>query len=181
METSMTTATSTRPSRRRTPPRIATEEEAASLWEELRLGFIQQEQLILKILQRRAWAALGYETFVEAWQDRMQGIRLATDFAKAQVVYQFYATMPVPEIAEILNVRPEQVEYLGAQLLAGVPADAASARPPRRRDNSGARVTVRLETQVYQAYDRIAREHNSDLHTECEKALRAHFNRLGRR
>lgn len=65
--------------------------QAGDLWDSLRDNLVNAEATLAKIIETRAWEPLGYSNSLEAWNDRLKGVRLATDAMRAAVVY----AMPV--------------------------------------------------------------------------------------
>ena len=113
-----------------------TEAQAAQMWDDLRDAFSNLEEKLIAIIQAKAWEPLGYESFAEAWTDRMQGFRLATDHMKAQVVYALLEDgKEQEEVLDLLGtqVSTQAVSDLAAQRDIGVPAEFATVRRHFRR------------------------------------------------
>src|SRR5690606_36717538 len=52
---------------------------AELLWGQLAEGLESADQAVRLIVRNRAWEPLGYGTFTEVWNDRLEHITLATD------------------------------------------------------------------------------------------------------
>ena len=67
-------------------PQKITKANAEKLWSELRDALLNVEELINRIVETEAWKPLGYNTFIDAWADRMGDVTL-TGTQQATVVY----------------------------------------------------------------------------------------------
>lgn len=63
--------------------------EANNLWNDLKNNLLLAQETLEKIVESRAWEPLGYETFVDAWADRLSGVPLA-GVMEANVVYAMF-------------------------------------------------------------------------------------------
>jgi hypothetical protein len=163
---------------------------AASLWSAARSGLMTAERAIVEIVKTgpTAWEPLGYASFLDAWKAEMAEVRLATAFLKATVVYEFFRHgMTEQEIVDSSplgsGVGPESVARLREQYDAGVPASSATTtvrRHSRVLPSQAQVVKVNVGPHLYTAWRDIAEAVGSDLATEAEKALRAHFRKLDR-
>lgn len=172
-----------------------TEAEASALWTDLRSALVNFDQALTRIIETRAWEPLGYQTFAQAWADRMRGTRLGTASMAAHVVYALIESGMGREDALLVlgpasGIGPTRFDVLARQYEAGVPADIATIAPPRGgsmvrqhyRDapSEPSTVHVPLTPSEYAHFKALAEGRGLDLATEGAKALRAHFRRLER-
>lgn len=82
---------------------------AEALFTELRDSLLNAEEALQRIVETEAWQPLGYKTFIEAWADRMQGVKL-TGIQQAIVVYAMIdaGTPPNKIAASVTGVGPEK-------------------------------------------------------------------------
>jgi len=164
-----------------------TESEALKLWEDLRAGFVNQERLLVQIINERAWEPLGYASFVEAWNDRMQGVRLATAALKAHVVYALLDDgMEPSEAYQHLagsGIGPRVVESLAEKKALGIPPGRASVVRSHYRSKPTERrfIHVELSPSEIAHFNALAEQSGRDMADEAAKAVRAHFRSLERR
>lgn len=162
---------------------------AEALWSELRNALSRFDQVLAEIIRTRAWEPLGYDTFAQAWADRMRGIRLGTAAMAAHVVYALIEDGLDREEALLtlgpasgVNVR--RFDALARQKAAGVPAGLATTvvrehyRDAPREPHV---VHVPLTPDEYRHFRAVADRRGMDFQQEATKALRAHFRRLERR
>lgn len=64
-------------------------EQAARLWDELKGNLLAVEDGIKQIIATKAWEPLGYETFQDAWEDRLSDVKL-TGVMRATVVLAMF-------------------------------------------------------------------------------------------
>lgn len=62
---------------------------ADQLVQQLRQGLIATQDALEKIIQQQVWKDLGYDTFVELWEDRLGDIEV-TGVMRASVVYAMF-------------------------------------------------------------------------------------------
>lgn len=178
---------------------MITQRDAEKLWSDLRSAFNDAEFTLRRIVETKAWVPLGYGTFVQAWNDKMRGIRLASTAAKAVVAYAMLEEGLTPE--EVVeqtegNIGDRVAERLADQREMGIPSDLASVVPPSN-PASGADETIRrthrmkkrgpaVNIHVYVGSDKynelrdIAVIRGLDLEDECRKAIYKHFRNLER-
>lgn len=163
------------------------QKECEALWGQLRDHFASAEKVLISIIEDRAWFPLGYDTFSQAWNDRMKGVRLATEGVRAHVVYTLLAEgLDDREIRNVIGTQigDTALVYLREQRDRGVPAGLATTRvkahdrsrfvaPPRF-------LRVELRTDELSAFTEIAAARGLDRDAEAAKAIRAHFARLER-
>jgi len=167
---------------------MATRVEAEALWSELREGFVNQERLIKQIIADRAWEPIGFTSFVEAWNARMKGIRLATDALKAHVVYALFDSgLEARGVYEALGVgsgvTPEAVRVLGEKKALGIPADFATTRVrshERAKPGEARFLRVELRPDELDYFRDLCEARGRDVHEESAKAIRQHFRRMER-
>ncbi|PZF83213.1 hypothetical protein [Jiangella anatolica] len=156
--------------------------QAEETWKELREHFVNAEALIKKIIDSKAWEPLGYASFAEAWNDRMAGVRLATDAARAYVVYALYDSGHTPdEVAGVVA----GVSLSGARQLA---TSKAAGTPPEFAKTWGRTINPEPETHpiiirnipkaLFERYEALAAKHDSTLEKEAARAVHAHFEAL---
>lgn len=112
-----------------TKTRGISKKNAEALWNELASNLLAAEESIKEIIKNRAWEPLGYESFYEAWNDRMSHIEIARDF-RGIIVYQMLAEgRSDNEIAHsVKGVGPETALGFRRDRAAGVPADKAKGK-----------------------------------------------------
>lgn len=157
--------------------------EAEKLWIELREGFVSLEQLIKKIIETKAWEPLGYSSFAAAWNDRMAGVPLATDAARALVVYALFDDLG-PEGRDaaltIPGMGPTRVDTILEQRAQGVPSELVSTvrRHLRKRPVAAHAIRVEFTPNQYQQFKAIAKRHNQDVDLIARVAILARFAEL---
>lgn len=62
---------------------------AETLWSDLRGNLLAAQDNISKIIATKAWEPLGYDTFTEAWTDRLGDLKLYGEL-RAVVVYAMF-------------------------------------------------------------------------------------------
>lgn len=62
---------------------------AETLWSDLRGNLLAAQDNISKIIATKAWEPLGYDTFTEAWTDRLGDLKLHGEL-RAVVVYAMF-------------------------------------------------------------------------------------------
>lgn len=155
--------------------------EAEKLWSELREGFVSLEQLIKKIIETKAWEPLGYNSFAAAWNDRMAGVPLATDAARALVVYALFDDLG-PEARDtaltIPGVGPSVVDAVEkARELGFDPQDGLHAvrRHLRKAPSAAHFVHVEFTADQYARFKAIAKRHNLDVDLIAKTAILERF------
>lgn len=85
------------------------QKEAEALWVSLRSALVNAEAAIVEIIKTRAWEPLGYDTFAQAWNDRMRGVKLAAA-CNTHIVYALLdEARPLPPKATPVPVRVENM------------------------------------------------------------------------
>lgn len=159
---------------------MTAETDAVKLWDELRDHFTNMEKTIIRIIETEAWKPLGYSTFAEAWNDRMQGVRLAGE-VRAHVVYFMLAEGErVDVISEMTGIGTGSVEDLKRQKSNGVPPEAATlVRQHRRRPPREAfRLTVEMSHDERERFTKICKDRSLDMREEALTAIRERFAEL---
>ena len=114
--------------------------QAGDLWDSLRDNLVNAEATLTKIIETRAWEPLGYSNFLEAWNDRLKGVRLATDAMRAAVVYAMLDSGASDrEVVEAAGVGDARVARLRGLRALGVSSTSAAASPRAKRGRGGAR------------------------------------------
>lgn len=163
---------------------------AEKLWADIRTDLANVEKNLIRAIQTKSWVPLGYDSFVACWNDRLKGVRLATDVLKVHVVY---ALLDVSDdTAEVVNaigvrggVSPSTIGRIKSLRDQGMTVDEAVAcglRTPwgvsSDKPQSRPVIIPGLDLEVYESYRRIAGEFDSTLEKEAADALHAHFKRL---
>lgn len=109
-----------------------TQTEAESLWSALVDAFNDVEGALSRIIKAQAWVPLGYDSFSQAWADKMKGVHLAAEL-RAPVVYAMFAEgLDVEEVRKSLGVgsglAKGSITVLKTQRDLGVPAGQATTR-----------------------------------------------------
>ena len=106
--------------------------EAMRLWDQLRMGLFLVEDTIQKIIEQKAWEPLGYESFFEAWDDKMSDISLAKEI-QIRAVYQMLAEgVDADRIAmSVKGIGPATLENIKRERQSGTPPELATGLPPR--------------------------------------------------
>lgn len=130
-------------------PQKITKANAEKLWSELRNALLNTEELINRIVETEAWKPLGYNTFIDAWADRMADVTL-TGTQQVTVVYAMLEDgAKTAEIADaIKNVGPAKARAYEQAHSAGMSAkDARFHTNNARRPSTPAapRNTIRME------------------------------------
>lgn len=162
---------------------------AEALWAELRSALARFDRVLSQIIAARAWEPLGYDTFSQAWADRMSGTRLGTAAMAAQVVYALIED-GLDRGQALLTLGPSsgvglaKFDTLAHQFHNGVAVEDATifvrrhirgaAQPPHM-------VHVELSHDEWLHFRAVADGRGLDLVDEWTKAGRAHFRRLERR
>ncbi|MFD6517618.1 hypothetical protein [Rhodococcus sp. NPDC060176] len=110
--------------------------QAEQMWSDLHGLFVNAEAKIVEIIEAKAWEPLGYDSFAEAWQARMTGVRLSSEELRAHVVYaMFDEGLSESDVNEALGVGsgigPASVKTLKQQRGSGVPPNLATPRSRR--------------------------------------------------
>ena len=109
---------------------------ASELWDSLREALVNAEDSIKKIIAAKAWEPLGYDTFLDAWADRMQGVRLATNGMAAHVVYQMLSegASDADIATAVTGVGGVTVRTLREKKGRGIPPENVNMHPVRRHE-----------------------------------------------
>ena len=168
-------------------------EQAEALWADLRSALVNFEKALAAVIEARAWEPLGYDTFAQAWADRMRGTRLGTAASAATVVYALIDSglskdETLLTLGPSSGVGPERFDVLARQKESGVPPELATThvrsgrsvvREHEREAPSEPHVVrIALTPDEYRHYKAIAERRGLDLASEARSALVAHFARL---
>jgi hypothetical protein len=162
---------------------------AEALWSDLRSALANFDRVLAQIITARAWEPLGYDTFAQAWADRMRGTRLGTASMAAHVVYALIEDGLDREQALLTlgpssGVGPAKYDVLARQHDAGVPPQFAAIivrQHTREAPSAPHYVHVELTHDEWLHFRAVADGRGMDLADESAKAVRAHFHRLERR
>lgn len=106
-----------------------TKAEAEGVFKALRDALENAEARLIEIIENKLWVQLGYVSFAEAWQERLVGIRLTTDYMRAAVVYAMYDEgNSEDEVVEKVGISEQSAKRLRKQRAHGVPASHATTR-----------------------------------------------------
>lgn len=156
--------------------------DAEALFAQLHELLVNTERVIIEIIERKAWAALGYPSFEAAWLDRMKGVRLATSAMKAHVVYSLLDTSTPEDVADAIRMHPGLVEVLARQKKNGVPAGRAIVRQRHRgKPSQPSCVTVQLTVAERAQFASQAMEAGSSLAELSAQMIREGFAAMGRK
>jgi hypothetical protein len=129
---------------------------AERLWDRLRVSLLSTQDAIIQIIELKAWEPLGYDTFREAWVEKMSDLDLATS-PMIRVVYQMLNEDATDaEVAEVVKgVQIGTVATLRRQWSNNVPPEAASlyVRPA----TTGARTASRGTLFLHVGAEKLAR------------------------
>lgn len=165
---------------------------AKNLWKQAREGLVSAEKALVLIVKAgpSTWEPLGYATFFDAWKSELSESRLATNYMKAQIAYEFFKWgLTDKDIVEMSpansGLTPDGVKRLREQYGMGVPPEAATThhkvRPHERANPSPASVVkVDVGPDDYATWKAVAEALGSSLELEAQKALRKHFRTLDR-
>lgn len=157
--------------------------DAETLWNDLRSALVNAEQAIIKIIETKAWEPLGYDTFSQAWNDRMKGVKLAA-LCTPHIVYAMLdEKTPVTKVAAATGHSTETVKLLQRQKRNGVPPQMATTRVrshDRARPRAPFMLVLELTNAEIENYKALCGAKNLDVKTEALKAVRAHFAKLER-
>jgi hypothetical protein len=155
--------------------------EAEALWGQLRDAFVNAEKVLIQIIEARAWEPLGYDTFAQAWTDRMQGVRLA-NACLSRVVYIFQEEgLSDSEVAATVPTTELVSRSLRKQRENKVPASLASLNVKAyQRSLPGRPSRLILEFSEMELADMksLCDSRGLDLREEALKAIRAHLRNL---
>lgn len=144
------------------------EAEARELWADLKNALASTEKAIQRIIETKAWEAMGYDSFAEAWAAEMHGSFLATEL-RAHVVYAMFAEGDTDEeVREALGpgsgVTIPLIRSIREQQIAGVPEGEVIVREHSRRIKVGENLTLHFEdAEVLAAYHNRAAQHGTSL------------------
>lgn len=168
-----------------TKTRGISKKNAEALWNELASNLLAAEESIKEIIKNRAWEPLGYESFYEAWNDRMSHIEIARDF-RGIIVYQMLAEgRSDNEIAHsVKGVGPETALGFRRDRAAGVPADKAKGKvlisPFERKAPASEqyRLTLVFTVEEIRQFSAKAKAAGASVDAVAIAAVRAAFSEL---
>lgn len=154
--------------------------EAEAQWAELRSALTNVEQVIKNIIATKAWKPLGYETFGEAWDARMQGVALANNI-KPYVIYAMLdEALTLEDITTSTGWGMDQVSRAAEDYHFGVPVDGATVVRQHVRRAPGERKMIHIpfEPDEYAWLHDFARRQGRDIAREARIAIVSHFEAL---
>lgn len=161
---------------------------AEALWAELRSAFVNADKVVQRIVESRAWEPLGYDTFAQAWADRMRGTRLGTAAMAAHVVYALIEDgldreQALLTLGPSCGVSPDRFDVIARQHGNGTLVGHVTVvrRHTREAPSLPHYVHVELTHDEWLHFRAVADGRGLDLADEATKAVRAHFHRLERR
>lgn len=109
-------------------------QQARDLTNQIRDVLTLTGDLLAEVIAAEAWVPLGYDSFTAWWAGELAGVPLAAEMRCAVVYEMFRAGATDADVADAMTgVGEETAASLRQQQENGVPSDAASLRPPRRR------------------------------------------------
>ncbi|HKS94584.1 MAG TPA: hypothetical protein VJV74_00460 [Terriglobia bacterium] len=171
--------------------------DAIDLWDQLRVGLFLVEDTIQKIIEQKAWEPLGYDSFFEAWDDKMSDISLAKEI-QIRAAYQMLAEgVDADRIAmSVKGIGPRTVENIKRERENGLTADQARGAAPRTsatRDKPNFRrstftkdpeprsvIKIDVGPTMFAEYARIAKKLGRSVPDIAKEAIEARFAELAK-
>jgi hypothetical protein len=157
--------------------------QAEALWSELRGVFVNAEKAILNIQENKAWEPLGFDTFAQAWDAKMRGVKLAVA-AKNAVIYALIEDdLDNSQASQITGTPVPVVQRLREQKSNGIPSNLASTQVRshfRAKPSAPVRLSVELPHDELANYKAMCEARGISMKDEALKAVRSHFRRLER-
>lgn len=151
----------------------ADRERAELLIAEIRAGFVNIERKTIELIEMRGWVALGYRTFEQMWNDRLRGIRIATDAMKAHVVYALLDTATPEGAAASTGISAEIIDAVADQKANGIPPKLAIVRRHERQlPTPPDEIHIEVSRAEYLAWSRMAKRRGLRLDEMCLSVLR---------
>lgn len=156
---------------------------AHKMWERLRGSLLDAQSSIEEIITHKAWEPLGYETFQEAWEDRLSDVKLSGVMRATVVLAMFDQGATEIEVATtVAGVGPVRAKaYKQAHRakltpkMAELHAEKMVTVKPYTRSLPERRNALRVEgfhDDEIQAWNRIAEELGVDRNELLREALR---------
>lgn len=167
-----------------------TKAEAEKLWRGLADAFESADKKIKCIIDTRAWEPLGYDNFIDAWNERIGNKTTLGTLAKAHVVWAFFdGGATEADVVKAIGVGDETASRWARERKAGVPASAASPTRPkanattvrqheRAKPSQAHTVKVELTPEEYKDFTAQAKAAGVTLEGLAANALRNYFNAL---
>lgn len=176
-----------------------TQIQAEALFDDLRAGFLNIEVLLRKIIETQAWIPLGYDTFTQAWHDKMRGVRLAQRSTAAVVAFAMLQDGATVEevieetqgevsvrIAKAMEARREQGLPLDVAVLAPLdmepttPRDRHVVRPHTRKNPSPSYwLHLQFDPDYLADLKEFCEERKVAMEQTAADAVQARFRRMG--
>jgi hypothetical protein len=165
---------------------------AEKLWNEIRENAFNLEKNLLKAIESKSWEPLGYDSFIAVYNDRLKGIRLATDWIKINVVY---AMLEVDDDTTAVTSTLGLSSGVSRETVERIKHLKDSGRTPEEAEGAGLRVRVAAnvnpalrETRVivvgdishetYALYEKKARMQRSSVRKLARAFIEEGFERL---
>jgi hypothetical protein len=151
------------------------------LWAELQSNLINFTKTLVQIIEVEAWKP-AYESFFEAWDDRMSSITFGAEL-RPLIAYQMFNEGRTPEeVAKaIKGVSPDSAQVLKEQLDDGVPAELATTvvRSYRRKLPSKCGwLHIKVDHEELMIWHQIAGKQNRRTQDIAYEAVKNAFNSL---
>ena len=143
---------------------------------------------LAEILEVEAWKPT-YETFTDAYNDKMHNITFAPELLP-HIAYKMFDEGATPEqVADaVKGIGPEKAKRLKEERDSGVPAHSATGHPVRVRGNGPYQrklpednwVKLNVAPEVLQEWKRIAKQRKRTVESIVMEAATQKFKRLDR-
>lgn len=165
---------------------------AIQTWDDLRGGFLYTQDKLEALLDNEEnWTALGYQSFFEAWDDKMSDITLAKELNLRVVARFLQEGIDVDRIAlSMKGVGPETVRNVERELTNGVPPEQVRgtriSKPiyvrPHGRERAAPSAFIRFEVgrTMRGEYERIAAILGRPVSDIARDATEQHFAALAK-
>lgn len=110
--------------------------EANNLFDQLRSNLLAAQDAIEEVITTRAWEPLGYDTFAEAWEERLHDVKL-TGVMRVTVVYAMFN-----EGASNMDVA-STLAGVGGTTVTALRSAYAAGMTPKQADIHASKVYVR--------------------------------------
>lgn len=156
---------------------------AQALLDSIRTDLLHVEENIVKFIRARGWEPLGFDTFIEAWNANMKGVRLSTDALKAHVVFAMFEDgLSDEEIIRATGVGDATVGRMRERKADGIDPKYVSVRPHTKSYPEPSK-SIRLEFDTHEEkkyWEDLCDAKGRNLHELCLRASRAELKRLER-
>jgi hypothetical protein len=155
---------------------------AERLWINLQSNLIDFHKTLLEIFESEAWKP-QYETFTEAWTDKMSNITFAPELL-APIAYQMFNEGATPDqVADsVKGIGPSIAEDLKQQKDNGVSVDQASTvvrRHRRKLPGDFGYIRIKVGRDTLKEWKRLANQHGMTVAGVALPAIADAFRELG--